>query len=77
MPKGRVEIDREKCKGCALCVSACPQEILAMSKDSFNKQGVPFADCTDPSACTGCMSCAVICPDCAIRVFRLARAAGE
>jgi 2-oxoglutarate ferredoxin oxidoreductase subunit delta len=77
MPRGRVEIDREKCKGCALCVGACPEEILALSRDSFNKQGVPFAECIDPSGCTGCMSCGIICPDTAILVYRSAQAAGE
>jgi 2-oxoglutarate ferredoxin oxidoreductase subunit delta len=77
MPTGRVEIDREKCKGCTLCVGACPEKILAMSRDSFNKQGVPFAECFDASRCTGCMSCAILCPDAAIQVFRLTQAAGE
>jgi 2-oxoglutarate ferredoxin oxidoreductase subunit delta len=77
MSRGRVEIDREKCKGCALCVGACPEKILAMSRDSFNKQGVPFAECIDGGRCTACMSCGIICPDSAIVVYRMAQAAGE
>jgi 2-oxoglutarate ferredoxin oxidoreductase subunit delta len=48
-----------------------------MSKDQFNRQGVPFALCFDEGRCTACMSCAIICPDMAIRVFRYAQAAGE
>jgi 2-oxoglutarate ferredoxin oxidoreductase subunit delta len=71
MSRGRVEIDGEKCKGCALCVGACPEKILAMSRDAFNKQGVPFAECIDEARCTACMSCGIICPDTAIRVFRM------
>jgi Fe-S-cluster-containing hydrogenase component 2 len=43
-----------------------------MSRDEFNRQGVPFALCFDEGRCTACMSCAIICPDMAIRIFRLA-----
>jgi 2-oxoglutarate ferredoxin oxidoreductase subunit delta len=75
--RGRQEFDRERCKGCGLCVAACPQKILAMSTDQFNKQGVPFAYCTDVSRCTACMSCAIMCPDMAIRIFRLEAATKE
>lgn len=74
MSRGRVEIDRDRCKGCSLCVSACSQKIMAMSVDEFNKQGVPFAVCTDAEKCTGCMNCAVMCPDAVIRVYRLVEA---
>jgi 2-oxoglutarate ferredoxin oxidoreductase subunit delta len=48
-----------------------------MSRDQFNRQGVPFAVCFDEERCTACMSCAIICPDMAIRIFRFAQAAGE
>jgi Fe-S-cluster-containing hydrogenase component 2 len=41
-----------------------------MSRDQFNRQGVPFALCFDESRCTACMSCAIICPDMAIKVYR-------
>ncbi len=77
MSRGRPEIDRERCKGCELCVGACPEKILTMSREQFNRQGVPFAVCFDEARCTACMSCAIICPDAAIRVLRLAAAAGE
>ncbi len=77
MSRGRPEIDRERCKGCTLCVGACPEKIIAMSKDDFNRQGLPFAVCFDESRCTACMSCAIICPDSAITVLRFATASGE
>ena len=70
MSRGRTEIDRERCKGCGLCVAACPERILALTKDEFNRQGLPFAMCFDPARCTACMSCAIICPDTAIRVLK-------
>jgi len=75
--RGRPEINRERCKGCTLCVGACPEKIISMSKDQFNRQGVPFAVCFDESRCTACMSCAIICPDSAITVLRFAAASGE
>jgi 2-oxoglutarate ferredoxin oxidoreductase subunit delta len=75
--RGRPALDRERCKGCTLCIGACPEKILAMSRDRFNRQGVPSAECFDESRCTACMSCAIICPDMAIRIIRVVPVAGE
>ncbi len=77
MSRGRPEIDRERCKGCALCVNACPEKIMSLSKDLFNRQGLPFAVCVDEPQCTACMFCAILCPDSAISVLRFAAASGE
>jgi 2-oxoglutarate ferredoxin oxidoreductase subunit delta len=70
--KGKPEIDRELCKGCGLCVSACPEQILRQG-DQFNSQGQHFAVCVEVDACTACMACAIICPDCAIEIWRYAQ----
>lgn len=62
-----VTIDKNHCKGCELCVKACPQQILSMSKD-ITVRGYFYAQAHDPSRCIGCMICAITCPDAAIEV---------
>ncbi|MBI4315658.1 MAG: ferredoxin family protein [Chloroflexi bacterium] len=71
MAKGRVEIDDDRCKGCALCTTACPQHVLFMADDQLNARGYHPALLADPDGhCTGCALCAVICPDACIKVYR-------
>jgi 2-oxoglutarate ferredoxin oxidoreductase subunit delta len=65
----RIEVDRERCKGCGYCVEACPQGILRMA-DEFNSMGYHPVECVDPSKCTGCTFCAMMCPDLVIEVFK-------
>lgn len=67
--KGRVEIDRERCKGCDLCVVACPVNILALA-ESVNIRGYHYSEVTAPDECIGCGSCALVCPDSCITVYR-------
>jgi len=67
--KGAIVIDREHCKGCELCVTACPTDVIRMEKE-VNGKGYHFAYMENPDACTGCANCAVICPDGVITVFR-------
>ncbi|MFP4178759.1 MAG: ferredoxin family protein [Spirochaetaceae bacterium] len=69
--RGKPEIDFERCKGCGLCIGACPKNILKMS-DDFNKQGVSYAECIDDDACIVCNFCGIICPDMVIRVLKYA-----
>ena len=54
------------CKGCELCTTACPKQIVAIQHEKRNKEGVFTAYCTDDDACIGCAMCAMMCPDCAI-----------
>ena len=66
MPK--VTFATDVCKGCGLCVEACPKDIIILSKTRLNKKGHSPAEITDEEKCTGCGFCATMCPDCVIRV---------
>ena len=64
----KVTFIEEKCKGCGLCVSVCPKQIIFMDKDRLNVKGFHPATVTDMEKCIGCAFCATICPDCVIEV---------
>ena len=65
----RIEVDEKRCKGCELCVIACPFEVLALSK-KFSSTGYYPAIMVLPEKCTGCTLCALVCPDAAIEVYK-------
>ena len=66
-------IDRERCKGCALCVGVCPKQLLRIEK-GHNARGYRPVELADSAGqCTGCGVCAVICPDVVFSVYREGR----
>ena len=70
MATGRIVIDAERCKGCELCIPACPQSVIQLA-DFLNIKGYRPAEYVDSAhLCTGCALCAVVCPDGCITVFR-------
>lgn len=70
MATGRVIFDTERCKGCELCISACPHNVLTLALE-LNSTGYRPVMLQDPDhKCTGCALCAVVCPDASITVFR-------
>ncbi|NGM17311.1 4Fe-4S binding protein [Xiamenia xianingshaonis] len=66
----RVEVDDFFCKGCGLCVDVCPVHILELDNAVITAKGYHPAHCIDKDRCTGCASCALMCPDAAITVWR-------
>ncbi|MFH1422824.1 MAG: 4Fe-4S dicluster domain-containing protein [Planctomycetota bacterium] len=66
---GRIEILENKCKGCGLCITACPKKGLRFAAH-LNIRGVNPPERITEIDCTGCTSCAIICPDCAIMVYK-------
>ncbi len=67
--KGWIEVDELYCKGCELCVTACPQDVLALDMQRLTPKGYHPAHLV-ADGCTGCGICAVVCPDAAITVYR-------
>lgn len=68
---GAVEINEDRCKGCNLCVVACPADVLSLQPKEVNDRGYHFAYAVQPEKCVGCGSCAAVCPDSCITVYRL------
>lgn len=66
----RITVDDRFCKGCGLCVDACPEHIIELDHARITDKGYHPAALVDEGRCTGCMSCAVMCPDVAITVER-------
>ncbi len=66
--KGDIVIDIDKCKGCEVCIPACPVDVIGVSKN-VNGKGYNYVE-TVNDECTGCTNCAVVCPDGVITVYR-------
>jgi 2-oxoglutarate ferredoxin oxidoreductase subunit delta len=70
-----VEVDRERCKGCELCVGVCPKHVLELDLSVVNGIGHHPVMLTDPAPCTSCALCARICPDAVFTVYARPRVA--
>lgn len=64
----KIKINKERCKGCYLCVVNCPNALIKISPEVGPKgvKTVYFAG----GKCTGCTMCALICPECIIEVYK-------
>ena len=70
---GYVEIDQGRCKGCQLCVSACPRQLITLAArvNSLGYHPALFAQSSAPKGgCSGCVLCGLVCPETAICVYR-------
>lgn len=67
--KGKIVIDAAFCKGCYFCIEFCPKKVIRVSTQ-LNAKGYAFAECDTEKNCTGCATCALVCPEAAIEVHR-------
>ncbi|HLG89740.1 MAG TPA: 4Fe-4S dicluster domain-containing protein [Alphaproteobacteria bacterium] len=65
--RGTVMIDVERCKGCELCIPACPPKVLAMST-ARNDRGERYPELS--AGCTGCGACYYVCPDSCFTIYQ-------
>jgi 2-oxoglutarate ferredoxin oxidoreductase subunit delta len=68
--KGAIVVNKERCKGCEVCIGACPSNVISMTQE-VNTKGYHTAFMEKPEECTGCTNCAIVCPDGVISVYRM------
>jgi 2-oxoglutarate ferredoxin oxidoreductase subunit delta len=67
LSRGTVTIAVDTCKGCELCITACPPRVLTMST-AVNVLGYRFPELQP--GCTGCGACVLVCPDFCVAAWR-------
>ncbi len=63
-------IDRDRCKGCGLCVAVCPKNVLEIS-GKVNTKGYFPAYQARAEDCIFCAMCCTMCPDVAITISEI------
>lgn len=66
--RGTVVIDEAVCKGCELCIEACPPRVLSMTTERRNAAGYLLPQLHQ--GCIACGLCAQVCPDFVFQVWR-------
>lgn len=64
----RLMIDKDRCKGCGLCVTVCPKQILYLDNSAVNALGYHPVAAND--GCIACGFCSTICPDVVFAIYR-------
>ena len=64
----RLSFKTDLCKGCWLCVTACPKGLISLDSSALNAKGYHPAHITDMEKCIACAMCATMCPDVIITV---------
>jgi len=71
LPTTPLSIAEARCKGCEICVAACPKDVLALDRSRVNVLGYHPVVLVDPKGCTSCAFCARVCPDSVFTVWLL------
>ncbi|POP35019.1 4Fe-4S dicluster domain-containing protein [Lactonifactor longoviformis] len=59
--RAKAQADTSLCKGCRLCVGACPKDAI-IPLTEMNKKGYEIIR-IEEDKCIGCGQCYTICPD--------------
>lgn len=65
----KVEIEKDRCKSCELCMSFCKKGCLSVGKQ-MNTSGYFVIEYTNQEECNGCGLCGEMCPDLALQVWK-------
>ena len=65
----KVEILKDYCKSCKLCMQVCPKQVLRVGTYT-NKMGYDAVEMDETKGRIGCKMCATMCPEGAIEVYR-------
>ncbi|MGI6766579.1 MAG: 4Fe-4S dicluster domain-containing protein [Lentihominibacter sp.] len=63
----KITVDKACCKGCNICLTACPKKIFVKSKNR-NNYGTSMPGIEGAENCILCRMCERLCPDGAIDV---------
>ena len=72
---GKIEVERERCTGCGLCIPECSVEVIDYAKE-INSEGYHVVNQVK-DGCTACRLCAIVCPHIAITVYRYGKEDGN
>ena len=73
--RGLLRVDMNECKGCGLCIEACPPKVISMG-ERLNHYGYRTAMYAG-TGCSGCGICFLVCPEPgAITVLRAVNCTG-
>lgn len=67
---GAIVVNVERCKGCTLCITACPKDVIALANRKVNAHGYTYVEPAHLENCIGCAACGTVCPDGCITVYR-------